>query len=311
MLSREDYIKYISDILAVLEVSIRNRGLLNLYDANVISEHFIQGLLNIVFDYDLENLNSVVQKNQVSIDLGDREKGIAFQVTSTKTSRKIQRTLDKFIENRLYEHYEQLRVFILREKQRSYKDFDTSGIFHFDKREHILDFRDLLAKINTLETNKLGEIQAFIGREVQMKTPQYNLDLSYDRSVLSEIRKALPTEGEVIYWVCSQDFFGSFAADWISALERALDHCRFEFTNDELEALRSKFVDATERFLKNIKVNTFPLDHRPDINRIPREWEFRNSEDYYRVGRELNDLANEVCEAHKCLIHTGRRKLGI
>jgi hypothetical protein len=63
-------------------------------DINRISEGFVMNLLNIVFDWELEDLNKK-QMNYPGIDLGDSLKGIAVQVTSEKTSSKIKDTYEK------------------------------------------------------------------------------------------------------------------------------------------------------------------------------------------------------------------------
>lgn len=166
MLKREGYIKRISHILASLQADIRLRGLVNLYDSHIIAEDFMASLLNIVFGYQLENLN-YIHKNQPGIDLGDSTHGIAFQITAERTRGKIQKTIDQFVEKGLYREYPQLRFFILQEKQRRYSPFNTRDSVSFNSKEHILDFGDLIQQIRASETEKLEEIVRFLEQEIR------------------------------------------------------------------------------------------------------------------------------------------------
>ena len=83
MLKREEYTKQISDALATVQTSISFRSSMSLFDINIFAEDFVKDLLNIVFDYNLKNLNSDI-KNQASIDLGDIDNGVAYQVHQQK-----------------------------------------------------------------------------------------------------------------------------------------------------------------------------------------------------------------------------------
>jgi hypothetical protein len=96
ILNQEDLIKKIEKSLTILEVSTRNRTRLNLNDQNVMAEPVIAKLLNLIYGYNLVNLN-IGKKNSAAIDLGDKRNKIAVQVTSTNTRRKIQDTINKLV----------------------------------------------------------------------------------------------------------------------------------------------------------------------------------------------------------------------
>ena len=49
MLVQEEIQKKISDFLAILEVSVENRGLIGLLDQNLIAQSFIAKFINIVY----------------------------------------------------------------------------------------------------------------------------------------------------------------------------------------------------------------------------------------------------------------------
>ncbi len=81
-----------------------------------LAEQFIQELLNIVFegDYKFINLN-YKDSNYPSVDLGDTNKGVAWQITVTNDKsgirRKIDQTLKSFYKNNDKKPYPELKKF--------------------------------------------------------------------------------------------------------------------------------------------------------------------------------------------------------
>ena len=69
-MNRSQYFNYIEDKLSCLAASITSRGRLNLLDLHIHSENFYRDLLNILFDWELENLTETEQKI-AAIDLID------------------------------------------------------------------------------------------------------------------------------------------------------------------------------------------------------------------------------------------------
>ena len=118
MLIREEYLKKISDFLAEIEVKVKNRSILRLFDQNVIMETFFAEFLNAIYDYRLENLNFIPANND-SIDLGDKENRICYQITSNGKNTKVQNTIDGFRENEWGKEYDTLRLLIVGAKQKS------------------------------------------------------------------------------------------------------------------------------------------------------------------------------------------------
>ena len=157
MNEREQNLKNISNEFANWEVKISNLNSLNFYDANIISENTVCELLNTIFDYQLVNINSKT-KNHAAIDLGDETNRISYQITSTKTSQKIQKSLNTFFENGLEYSYDELFILILGKKQRKYPKLKTQASFSFEPERHVLDFRDLLHFISFLPNSKIKKI---------------------------------------------------------------------------------------------------------------------------------------------------------
>lgn len=97
--------------LEVLAMKSRFRGKLGLYDHHIIMEDVACKLLNLVYGWQLVNLNHRI-KNHPAIDLGDENKRIAVQVTSDGTRRKISETLQKFKQHNFGQKYDWLIIFV-------------------------------------------------------------------------------------------------------------------------------------------------------------------------------------------------------
>lgn len=161
---REIEIKKIIHAFAIWEAKIANNNYLSLYDANIFSEYSICELLNSIYGYKLQNLNTV-QKNFPAIDLGDKINRVSFQITSTKSSKKIQNTIDSFVSNNLGEAYDELFVLILGKKQNKYPKFKVPAGLNFDENKNIIDFRSLLSDINVFPVSRLEGIARMIAEE--------------------------------------------------------------------------------------------------------------------------------------------------
>lgn len=86
-MNRSYYFNYIEEKLNTLAVRIKKRGKLNLLDLNIFSETFFADMLNIVFGFQLKNLN-IIEQNVEGIDLIDEKNKIVAQVSSTCTKQK-------------------------------------------------------------------------------------------------------------------------------------------------------------------------------------------------------------------------------
>lgn len=204
MTKRETEIKKIASELARWEAQIANLNSLSLYDANIFSEYTICLLLNTIYNYNLHNIN-IVQKNTPAIDLGDQFNRIAFQITSTKATKKIQHTVESFIAKGLAKDYDQLFVLILGRKQKSYPAFDTKQQLEFNNSRHIIDFHDLLNYISSLSTPKIEEIGKILSYENTTgvkATPKQSSAAKLKRNLAlrNKMKKELLQKVDQQYW---------------------------------------------------------------------------------------------------------------
>lgn len=167
-MNKEVYLKNIAENLALLsrEVSILNA--VNLYDINIIAEDFFPGLLNLIYGYELKNANHL-EKNAPAIDLIDQKNRIAVQVTSDNSSTKIKHTIEEFNKSQAYHFYDRLVVLILTQKKKYSSNFDTQGLFSFEKARDIWDVEKLIKDIRELETAQIKNVSDYLSEELYNK----------------------------------------------------------------------------------------------------------------------------------------------
>jgi tetratricopeptide (TPR) repeat protein len=136
-------------------------------DINKVAETILIPLFTEVYGYkELKNLNYTEDSNYPGIDLGDETARVAFQVTSTSDTKKVKHTLSKFVENKFYEKYEQLIIYILTKKQDSYSGSGyeeiIQGKFTFDKDKDIWDYRDILREVANFQIDKARKVESIL-----------------------------------------------------------------------------------------------------------------------------------------------------
>lgn len=165
MFLREKYIDEITNQLAWISAKVELLDSLNLNSINVHAESFFCGLLNTVFGYQLQDLNNT-EMNYTSIDLGDEKNKIAIQVTSEKTSAKIHKTLEKFIEKEYYQKYDRLIIFIIGTKPNFSTTFKTNDKIEFLKERDIWDTKYLIKQIGGKDDGNLSLISDYINSQL-------------------------------------------------------------------------------------------------------------------------------------------------
>lgn len=158
MITRGYFIGQIIDELTAVSHQVQARTGLHLFDLNTYLENFFRDILNIVFDCNLINLNEQ-RSNNPGLDLGDEARGIAYQITSTKTSAKVNDTLEAVCGNpEQMKKIPKIYVLILQEKQSSYSlksEFaDPLGFV----KTNIKDIDDLLKKVLSLPIERLQKL---------------------------------------------------------------------------------------------------------------------------------------------------------
>ncbi|CAA6806693.1 MAG: Unknown protein [uncultured Sulfurovum sp.] len=164
-MNRDLYYSYIDEKLHILAHRITTNGKLNMLHLHLHSENFYLHFFNLLYGYNLENLNDVSQ-NVEAIDLIDYQKKVMIQVSSTSTKQKIESALNK---DKLKEYvgYEFKFISIAKDatdlRGKTYKNPNS---IKFDPPKDIYDIRFFLNTISSLDIEKLKKIHDFIHQEL-------------------------------------------------------------------------------------------------------------------------------------------------
>lgn len=148
-MEKTERLQWIGDQLSALGIKTRFRSMLRTYDHHILMEDVVCKLLNMVYGWELVNLNHQKQ-NYPGIDLADEKNRIAVQVTSDKSRSKVTNTLQKFEEYRYFEKYNRLIIFVLGEQERFKKEFTTQA-FTFSPEMDVMDLTVLFGVIQAAD----------------------------------------------------------------------------------------------------------------------------------------------------------------
>lgn len=147
----------------VTQVGLNNAN--GFTDINAISEDFYAKLLDVIFSTKLENLN-LKKLNFPAIDLGDDEERLCFQVTSTNSKAKVEKTLDRFSKYKLYKQYDRLQIAVISVKKSIPKTpLKIPEHVVFDVSNDLLCVPDLIRKIQGLNLHKQLKILSLFQSE--------------------------------------------------------------------------------------------------------------------------------------------------
>ena len=187
-LNRTRYYNYIEEKLNFLAYRIEKRGKINLLDLNIHSETFFAELFNILYDYNLVNLNCIKQ-NAEGIDLVDTKNKIIIQVSATCTKEKIENSLNKGI-YLFYKDYNFKFISISKEVSNKLRitEFENPYNLIFDSQKDILDSTTLLRYILNLEIDKQKILFEFIKKELgeEISTIKVDSNLATIINILAE-----------------------------------------------------------------------------------------------------------------------------
>ena len=162
----KDIISHINCMLGCLENYIAIENSQGFTDINVACENLILGMMNIVYDYNLENYNSKKSiANAKGIDLIDDKRKICVQVSSNHKITKLKDTI-KNIKKIEYLNDYHLFFFALVNKAsnlRNYKpDYEESLKFKFNANKDIIDFHSFRSDIERMSEHKKHALNAFL-----------------------------------------------------------------------------------------------------------------------------------------------------
>lgn len=167
MLKRKELLEEVHTFLGTLSHYIEFENANGYFDINTFCEDVFCGLLNIIYELRLENLNKI-KVNFPAVDLGDSQKRVCFQVTSTSEKKKIVDTIRKFSNNNLSKDFNELNILILGSKKKYSKGLpEECEITEFDMDRNIIDLKDLSKIINGLSINRIEDVLSYLRRNIE------------------------------------------------------------------------------------------------------------------------------------------------
>lgn len=187
-MNRTRYYNYIEEKLGILAYRINLRGKLNILDLNIHSETFFADLCNLLFDFELINMNEFRQ-NVEGIDLVDSKNKVIVQVSATCSKQKIEDSLSKDILSS-YRGYRYKFIAISREAGKLRETtFNNPHKMIFDPAEDIIDNASILRAISNKQIIKQKSIFELIKNELG-----YEIDIIKVDSNLATIINVLASE---------------------------------------------------------------------------------------------------------------------
>ena len=164
-MNRLDHFNYIEKELSGLAYRIETRGSLNLLDLHLHSEDLYRYLINLLFDWELNNINTI-QQNMHGIDLVDATNKIVAQVSATATKQKIESALTKDLSG--YNGYSFKFISISKDaKELRTKTFANPHNLKFIPSEDIFDIKSLLSFIKSMSEEKIKGVYEFLRKELK------------------------------------------------------------------------------------------------------------------------------------------------
>jgi hypothetical protein len=187
-MERKRYFDGIEVRLNFLAFRIEKRGKQNLLDLNIHAEDFYRDFFNLLFSWNLVNLNQTIQ-NSEAIDLFDSLNKIIVQVSSSNTKKKIQDTLDKKAIDRYSDYSFKFIAIANNGKKLRRETFKTPDNIKFTPSQDIFDITLILDHIRHLPIDKLEEVYLFLWKELKIiepDSPKLDSNLAKIINILSE-----------------------------------------------------------------------------------------------------------------------------
>lgn len=196
-MNRTNYFNYIEEQLSILSTRIELRGKLNILDLHQHSENFYVDFFNLLFDWELKNLNAIKQ-NVEGIDLIDKKNKIVIQVSATATKKKIETALSKDILEKCSGFcFKFISISKDADNLRT-KSFKNPHGINFTPKDDIYDVGSILRSILALEIEKQKQIYEFIKQELGSDIDPMKVETNLARIINILAKEDLTREKHII-----------------------------------------------------------------------------------------------------------------
>jgi hypothetical protein len=185
MITRGYLVGQIIDDLSDIANQVKTRCDLGLTDLNVHLENFFKDILNVILETKLINLNED-RSNEPGLDLGDKNKRIAFQITSHRTSEKIEKTLGRLSDEQI-KLYEKIIILIIGKKQTSYSINEKLMEKTSFTLENIWDIDDVCRKAMSISIDRLQDLHRIVSADaarVRIELEIQNVDGTFATNIM-------------------------------------------------------------------------------------------------------------------------------
>lgn len=297
----EEVTKYLS----IIQAYVHMQNCKGLFDINKYCEDVFCGLLNIVYDLNLINLNSI-NYNFPAVDLGDYNRRICFQVTSTNDISKIRYTVDKFIEKGLNRDFADLFILILGNKKNYTTDINTEGRFLFNISKNVMDISDLAITINNFEVSKINDILSYLKSTVRMELSNSYQDKELFNSFNNAIRNSIKLLRDREY-----DFAGTPTPEnLITEFQKIINEWGFpdkKFSIQILEENKNIIINSMNEINSYLKSPEYFQYHPVDGFIMPKKDPERKlfnemQNDTFNLRKIIIEAHNQMCETINTII---------
>lgn len=195
-MNRSDYFNYIESKLNWLAERINSRGKINILDLHLHSESFYLQFFNLLYEWQLINLNTVTQ-NVEAIDLVDNLNKYVVQISATSTKQKIETALKK---NNISNYMGYRFKFISISKDATdlkKQTFANPHKINFDPLQDIFDITTILTKILSLGIDEQKRVYNFIKNELGNYVDYIKLDSNLATIINILSKEPLDYDGQI------------------------------------------------------------------------------------------------------------------
>ena len=186
-MSRMETFNYIEEKLNFLAFRIKARTQMNLLDLNIHTESFISNLLNVVYEWNLININ-IKKRNMEAIDLVDDVNKIIVQVSSVINKRKIENALSSEIMLQFKNYSFKYVCLAMDAEKLCLKAYNNLHNIKFNPKEDIIDIAKILNTILYLTVEKQEQVKSLIDAEFNAleasdKENDFRFDLELEKAL--------------------------------------------------------------------------------------------------------------------------------
>jgi hypothetical protein len=194
-INRNIYYSKIDEMLNVLRLQIETNNSANLTHLSIFAEDFYAGFFNILYDYNLTNLN-LEKKNVPSVDLIDRDRKIIIQVSAVSTKEKINKALKSL--GKEYETFHFKFISITKDAVNLHnKQYSVPNYITFEPQQDIYDIKKILLEIKSKDIEVIKKVFDFLKCELDDSTLSNRFTVECGNTV-----KLLKLKGDEVAYIC-------------------------------------------------------------------------------------------------------------